>query len=128
MLAFSSLTLLAHGIQVCNSLQSASILFPVSAESIFNIEELRLTKDPGYRHGARSNLGELVISVVMSVWSFRLFLSFSNFSPFLSFSSSWCYSSTAKRAILGPFPSRPQNDEQIHVWSGTVIDSWGWLP
>lgn len=27
-----------------------------NAESIFNIEELRLSKDPGYRHGARSNL------------------------------------------------------------------------
>ena len=71
LLAFSFLILLAHGTQLCNSLQSASILFPVSAESIFNIEELRLSKDPGYRHGARSNLGELVVSIVMSVWFLR---------------------------------------------------------
>ena len=40
-------------------------MFVVLVESIFGIDNIRLTKDPGYRHVGRSNLGESVVVVVV---------------------------------------------------------------
>jgi len=39
--------------------------FFVSVESIFSIEDVRLSKDPGYRQVGRSNLGEFFLLVTI---------------------------------------------------------------
>ena len=46
----------------------SSVLFVVLVESVFGIDDIRLTKDPGYRHVGRSNLGESVVVVVFCDW------------------------------------------------------------